>query len=506
MRPPRDTNVNTLSHAGRGLLDRRRFLSDTCSGLASMTLLQLLARQGLLAQSSARTADQVGPIRPKIDLADPLSGRPPHYAAKAKRVLLIFCTGGLSQIDTWDYKPELIRLHDSPWPGQEGLITTQGAQGNLVKSIYPFRPRGESGKQVTDLLPHLAELVDEMCFIHSMTTNTNAHGPGETQMSTGFVTDGFPSMGAWTTYALGTEADDLPAFVAIPDPRGAPQVGPINWTNGFLPAVFQGTPLNSTKPVLNLTRSKHVDGKADIAARDLLKKLNLQHLNRNPGDSELAARIASYELAAKMQLSVPQVMDITRETAATQKMYGAHSQDPFQAAYARNCILARRLLERGVRFVQLLNGTNVFGEGEGNWDGHKRIKKQYDVHGRIFDQPTAALLRDLKQRGLLDDTLVVWTTEFGRMPTFQQGANGRDHNPHGFTVWMAGAGVKRAYSYGATDQFSYKAVESVATVYDFHATILHLIGLDHERLSFYHGGIERRLTDVHGHVIDDVLA
>ena len=351
-------------------------------------------------------------------------------------------------------------------------------------------------------------MADDICFVHSVTGKTNTHGPGENFMSTGFTLDGFPSMGAWVTYGLGSENRDLPAYVAIPDPRGTPQSSVNNWGPGFLPAAFQGTDFNASKPIRNLARPDTVDEKTDRATRDFLKTLNDRYQDRFPGDTELAARVASYELAAKMQLSVPEVSDLSSEPDHILKLYGADdTANSLKAAFARNCILARRLVEKGVRFVQLFNGAyQTGGEGVSNWDGHKSLAAQYAKHGPVLDQPTAGLLRDLKQRGLLKDTLVVWCTEFGRMPTFQAGASGRDHNPSGFTTWLAGAGVKAPFTYGATDEFGYKAVENVATVYDFHATILHLLGLDHQRLSFYHNGIERRLTDVHGHVIKDVLA
>jgi hypothetical protein len=346
-----------------------------------------------------------------------------------------------------------------------------------------------------------------MCFIHSMTAKSNTHGPAENQMATGFTLDGFPSMGAWVTYALGSECDDLPAFVAIPDPRGVPQVGPRQWQSAFLPAVFQGTAFNADKPIPNLARPARLPEQADLAGREFLRRLNEAHLARHPGDGDLAARISAYELAARMQLSAARIADLTDESAATLTLYGADdTQNTLKARFARNCILARRLVEKGVRFVQLFNGAYAMGEGVGNWDGHKSLAKQYAVHGPILDQPVAGLLTDLKDRGLLADTLVAFVTEFGRMPTFQKGASGRDHNPAGFTVWLAGAGVKRAFSHGATDEFGYKAVDDVATIYDLHATILHLLGLDHTRLSFYNNGIERRLTDVHGHVIEKVLA
>jgi hypothetical protein len=326
-------------------------------------------------------------------------------------------------------------------------------------------------------------------------------------MSTGFTLDGFPAIGSWVTYALGSENQDLPAFVAIPDPRGVPQAAVNNWGPGFLPAVFQGTAFNSTRPLLNLAPPKGVATQADDASRSLLDRLNHEHLARFPGDTELAARIASYELAARMQLAVPAITDLATEPAHVLKAYGADDgQNRLKASFARNCILARRLIEKGVRFVQLFNGAYAMGEGVGNWDGHRKLKDQYGIHGPILDQPAAALIGDLKQRGLLAETLVVFVTEFGRMPMFQKGASGRDHNPHGFTCFLAGAGVKAPFTYGATDAFGYKAVENVVTMHDLHATILHLLGLDHERLTFYHNGIERRLTDVHGQVVRSVLA
>lgn len=484
------------------LLNRRNFLAHTATGLGGIALAQLLGRD-------ARAA--TGPIRPQVNPANPNAPRAPHFSPQAKRVLMIFCSGAVSQVDTFDYKPELIKRHGQPMPGAEGLVTFQGAQGNLNQSPWEFRPRGQCGKMVSDLVPHLGALADEMCFIHSLTGKTNTHGPGENFMATGFTLDGFPSMGAWTTYALGSENDTLPAYVAIPDPRGAPQSAGNFWGPGFLPAAFQGTDFNATQPLRNLSRPSAFSPATDRATRDFIGALNRHHLERFPGDSELAARISSYELAARMQLSVPEVADISSEPAHVLKLYGAdQAGNPvkdLKAAYARNCILARRLVEKGVRFVQLFNGAyQTGGEGVSNWDGHKSLQPQYLKHGEVMDQPTAALLADLKQRGLLEDTLVVWCTEFGRMPTFQKGASGRDHNPNGFTAWLAGAGVKRGFSYGATDEFGYKAVENIATVYDFHATILDLLGLNHERLSFYHNGIERRLTDVHGQVIREILA
>jgi hypothetical protein len=483
-----------LSRAGLRLLDRRAFLRDASSGLSAIALTSLLA------------AEKKTPLRPEIRPETPLAPRPAHFAPRAKQVQMIFCSGAVSHLDTFDYKPELVKRDGQPMPGAGKLVTFQGENGNLAAPQWKFRPRGQSGKMVSDLMPNLAELADEMCFIHSMTAQSNTHGPAENQMSTGFTLDGFPSVGAWVSYALGSACADLPAFVAIPDPRGVPQIGPSNWGSAFLPAVFQGTSFNADKPIPNLNRPPEFSAKADAATRDFLKLLNEKHLEKNPGDTELAARIASYELAARMQLQAAAVAELSSESKRTRDEYGADDKNKFKAGFARNCLLARRLLERGVRFVEVFNGAYAMGEGVGNWDGHRKLKEQYEIHAPILDQPCAALLKDLKRRGMLDQTLVVWVTEFGRMPTFQKGATGRDHNPKGFTAWLAGAGIKRAFSYGATDEFGYQAVQDVATIYDLHATILHLLGLDHERLSYYHNGVERRLTDVHGRVISEVLS
>jgi hypothetical protein len=298
----------------------------------------------------------------------------------------------------------------------------------------------------------------------------------------------------------------LPAFVAIPDPRGVPQSASNHWGSGFLPAAFQGTAWNADKPIAHLARPADISERADTATRDFLRRLNGLHLERRPGDSDLAARIASYEMAARMQLAAVEVSDLARESTETHALYGVDDPNTLKARFARNCLLARRLLERGVRFVQLFNGAYAMGEGVGNWDGHKTIKSQYEIHAPILDQPVAALLTDLRRRGLMDDTLVAFVSEFGRMPTFQKGASGRDHNHRGFTVWLAGAGVKAPFSYGATDEFGLSARENVVTIHDLHATMLHLVGLDHERLTFYHNGASRRLTDVHGQVIHEILA
>lgn len=473
------------------LLDRRSFLADSGTALAGVALTNLLAGDRLLASS------------PEINPGRPFAPRQAHFAPKAKNVIVIFCAGAVSQLETWDYKPELIKHDGQPLAGGPA-VTFQGPAGNLARPQYEFRPRGETGKMVSDMIPHLAELTDDIAFVHSLTSKSNTHGPAENFLSTGFVLDGFPSLGSWVTYALGSEDQNLPAYVSIPDPRGVPQNGSNNWGPGFLPAAFQGTPLSAKEPIRHLV-PQGVGPTADAAARELLGRMNQRHLEDHPGDSKLAARIASYELAARMQLSVPEITDLSREPAHVWKLYGADDEsNPTKAAFARNCLLARRLVESGVRFVQVFNGAYASG-GELNWDGHNKLKEQYDRHAAILDQPVAGLIRDLKARGMLADTLVVWCTEFGRMPMFQKGAQGRDHNPDGFTCWLTGAGVKPGVSHGVTDDLGQKAVADIHPLYDFNATILHLLGLDHERLTFEHNGIQRRLTNVEGHVIREVL-
>lgn len=487
-----DQSRSQLSGQGRQLLDRRRFLSDSATALGSIALLDLLAGDQLLADS------------PEINPARPFAPRKPHFPAKAKRVVVIFCAGAVSQLETWDYKPELIRQDGQPLKGGPA-VTFQGPAGDLARPQYKFRQRGETGKWVSDMIPHLAELTDDIAFVHSLTSKSNTHGPAENFLSTGTPLDGFPSLGSWVTYAMGTENQNLPAYVAIPDPRGVPQNGSNNWGPGFLPAAFQGTTLSSKKPIRHLS-APAMSSESDQAARSLLQRMNERHQEQHPGDSKLSARIASYELAARMQLSVPEITDLSSEPAHILKSYGADDEsNPTRAAFARNCILARRMIESGVRFVQLFNGAYASG-GRLNWDGHNKLKEQYDEHAAILDQPTAAMIKDMKARGLLEDTLVVWCTEFGRMPFFQKGSKGRDHNPDGFTCWMTGAGVKPGVSHGMTDELGQKAVEHVHPLYDFNATILHLLGFDHERLTFRHNGIDRRLTNVEGHVIQEILS
>lgn len=494
-----------LSIHGHQLLDRRRFLGTAGLSAAGLALASLLDADRLLADD-ARTVSGKSPLRPAIDPSSPYASRKPHFDMPAKQVLVIYCPGAVSHVDTFDYKPVLTELHGQKPPGIPE-VTFEGPTGNIAKPFWEFKPRGETGKMVSDLLPNLARQVDDFCFFHALTTDTSAHPQGENFMNTGFTMEGFPSLGAWVTYALGTENQELPAFVAINDPRGLARSGKNNFGSGFLPAAFQGTDFNAQHPPSNLPRPSALSETADRGTVELLKRLNAKHLEKYPRDADLAGRIASYELAGRMQTSVPEVMDLSRETEATLKAYGVEGGSELRGQYARNCILARRLIEKGVRVVQLFNGSDPSGgNGITNWDSHANIAETHAMQAEIMDQPTAALIADLKQRGLLQHTLVVWATEFGRMPFLQANGTGRDHNPDAFTCFLTGAGVKRGFSFGESDEFGFKAAVDKTTVYDFNATLLHLMGLDHERLTFYHNGLERRLTNVHGQVVRQVLA
>ena len=498
-------NAEQLSIHGRRLLDRRNFLHTAGLSTAGLALASLLDAEGLLAKDEPRTVGGKKPIRPKVDPSNPYATRKAHFEMPAKQVLVIYCPGAVSHVDTFDYKPALTKLHGKKPPGLPA-VTFEGPTGNIAKPFWDFKPRGETGKMVSELLPNLAGHIDDFCFCHALSTDTSAHPQGENFMNTGFTMEGFPSFGSWVTYALGTESQELPAFVAINDPRGLARSGKNNFGNGFLPAAFQGTDFNAKNPPNNLHRPDALSPSADRGTVELLKQLNARHLERYPGDADLAGRIASYELAGKMQSSVPEVMDLTCETESTLKAYGVEGGSELRGQYARNCILARRLLEKGVRVVQLFNGSDPSGgNGITNWDSHSNIADTHAMQAEIMDQPTAAMFADLKQRGMLQHTLVVWATEFGRMPFLQANGTGRDHNPGAFTCFLAGAGVKKGFSYGESDEFGFKAAVDKTTVYDFNATLLHLMGLDHERLTFYHNGLERRLTNVHGHVLKEVL-
>jgi hypothetical protein len=473
------------------LVDRRGFLFTVGGGFAGMALSALLA-EGSRAAGGERA-------RPK--------GEFPNYTPRAKQVIQIFVSGGMSQVDTFDYKPELFRLAGKAFePGGKVELFESTAE-EVRPSYWPFRRHGRCGRWVSALFPHLAKCVDDMCFIHSMVSKSNVHGPALFMMNSGFVLPGFPSMGSWVTYGLGTENRNLPAFVVLPDPRGFPMNGPINWGTGFLPATHQGTPLAtrpSAPPIHNLF--PQVDDRtapdAEREAMDFLRALNAEHARQRPGDSELEARINSYELAARLQLSAPEAVDVSGESGATHRLYGL--DDPVTAPTGRQCLLARRLVERGVRFVQVWSGALNAGFPRQNWDGHENMVANHGREAARFDRPVAALLKDLKSRGLLDETLVICTSEFGRMCCSQWG-RGRDHNPFAFTSWMAGGGVKGGTAYGESDDFAYKVVENPVYCYDLHATALHLLGIDHTKLTVRHNSIDRRLTDVHGHVIKEVL-
>lgn len=471
---------------------RRDFLGSVYTALAGIGLADLLARDAGATDAAAQNAATAGRT---------------HHPPKARRVLQIFCPGAASHLDLWDYKPALAKHHGQPLPGEGNFTSFQGPNGNLMQSPWPFAPAGQTGKMLSTLLPHMSPHADRMAFIHSMTSRTNTHGPGCIFMNTGHAAEGFPAAGAWLSYALGSDNDNLPTYVAIPDLRGEPPNGKANWSSGFLPARHQGIVMAAQQPIRNLQPPAGIDPRQHAAARDLLEVLNRRHALTDPDNSQLQARMAAYQLAARMQLSAPEAMALDRETPATHRLYGTDHENRYVAAYARNCLLARRLLERGVRYVNLYCASRASGvDGLLNWDAHKTLKADYERHAPIFDQPTAALLTDLAQRGLLEDTLVLWTTEFGRMPTHQANTAGRDHNPDGFTCWMLGAGVRPGTSYGATDEFGRRAIENVTTVWDFYATVLHILGLDHTRLTWRHNGLDRRLTDVHGTVIRDVLA
>lgn len=471
-------------------LCRRGFLGNIYTALAGIGLTHLL-----------------GHDLPATEQAWQPGGGITHFTARAKRVLQVFCPGAASHIDLWEHKPALEKWHGKPLPGEEGFLSFQGKNGNLMKSPWPFSPAGESGKMFSTMLPNLARHADDIAFVHSMASKTNTHGPGCVFMNTGHVQEGFPCAGAWISHALGSANDNLPTYVAIPDIRGEPPNGKANWSNGFLPAQHQAMVISAQQPIRNLRRPPEVSLEEERATRAFLELVNTRHAAASAGSFELRARMAAYELAARMQLSAPEAMDLSSEPASIHRMYATDDTNRLKASYARNCLLARRLLERGVRYVNLYCASRASGvDGLLNWDAHKTLKSDYQRHCPVLDQPTAALLSDLKQRGMLEDTLVLWTTEFGRMPTHQAGTAGRDHNPDGFTCWMMGAGVKGGVSHGATDELGRRVEKDPVTVWDFYATVLHLLGFDHRKLTWYHNGLNRRLTDVHGYVIDSILA
>jgi hypothetical protein len=407
--------------------------------------------------------------------------------------------GGVSQVDTWDPKPELTRHSGQPMPEPDPLLKARNP-GTLLGSPRKFARHGQSGIEVSDLYPQLAKRIDDLCVIRGTWTNSFAHGSGLLQMNTGFLRQGYPCLGSWVTYGLGSVNRDLPGFVVLLDHRGGPIGGAPNWGHGFMPAAYQGTQLRvSGDPILHLSPPAGTSAAQRRNQLDLLGELNRRHRAAAPDNSELAARLASYELAFRMQASAPEAVDLTKESPATHRLYGL--DDPLTARFGRRCLMARRLVERGVRFVQVYSGG---GHNDENWDAHGDVNKNHSLHCGETDRPIAALLADLKLRGLLDSTLVVWTSEFGRTPTGQNG-KGRDHSPRGFTTWLAGGGVKGGQVVGRTDDFGYAAVGDRVHVRDLHATVLHLVGLDHERLTYRHQGRDFRLTDVGGRVVEQVV-
>jgi hypothetical protein len=428
-----------------------------------------------------------------------------HHPAKAMRVIQLFMNGGASQMDTFDYKPELFKRHGQKFdPGGGAKVdAVTSVPGNVMKPPFAFKQHGQCGRWVSSVFPYVARHVDDIAFLMSVRSKTNVHGPASYLMNTGFILPGFPCMGAWLSYGLGRLTDDLPTFVVLPDPRGLPYNAQGNFSSGFLPVLHQGTIIRpiGPAPIADLKppdSAKYITPASEADGRSLLREMNREHAERHPGDSRLEARISAYELAARMQLAAPEALDLSRETAAVRGLYGL--ENPTTAAFGRQCLTARRLCERGVRFVQVWSGA---GGASKNWDNHTDIKTELPAIASTVDRPIAALLADLKQRGMLDDTLVLWNTEFGRHP-FSQGADGRDHNGQTSVQWLAGAGVRGGVAHGESDEWSWKGINSVE-VHDLHATVLHLMGIDHERLTFRHNGTNRRLTDVHGHVIRDIL-
>ena len=463
---------------------RREFLWEAGAGFTGLALTHLLERDGFFGRSAhAAEARPAGP----------------HFAPRARSVIFLFMYGGPSQVDTFDYKPELQKRN-----GQKVKIETRRhafSEGTLLGSKRTFAPAGKSGLLISDLYPHLSTCSDDLAVIRSMYADSFAHGSAMLQMNSGSLFQGRPCLGSWLSYGLGAENQDLPAFVVLIDPRGGPISGAQNWSAGYMPAAYQGTQLRAMgEPILDL---EPPEGTTPARQRDRIETLgrwNAEHLAGRSGYSELSARIASYELACRLQSSAPEAVDIEREPAETRELYGLG--DSRTADFGRKCLLARRLVERGVRFIQIYSGGGHLDE---NWDAHNDVEANHKLHAGETDRPIAGLLTDLKRRGLLDTTLVVWGGEFGRQPVSQNGV-GRDHNPKGFSMWLAGGGVRGGLALGETDDLGHEAVTDRFHVHDLHATILHLMGIDHERLTYFYGGRSQRLTDVHGEVMEALLA
>ena len=481
-------NFNSLFAEPNG--SRRQFLQGIGNGFGTLALAGLLEQVGVSRVSAA----------PSPTVTNPLAAHAGHFPGKAKSVIWLFMNGGPSHVDTWDYKPQLEKRNGQELPGFDkntGFFTAQ--VGPLMKSPFKFAQHGQSGSWVSEIFPEMAKHVDKMAFLHSCWTDSNNHSPALFKVNTGMARMGFPCLGSWVTYGLGSESQNLPAFVVMYDTlgRGLPKGHASNWGAGFLPGIFQGTALKAQgAPLDDLERSPEMTDIQQRAQLDLLARLN-----KRQDEPELAARVQTFELAYRMQMAAPEAIDLEKESAATHKAYGL--DNPRCTHFAKQCLIARRLVERGVRFVQIYSGGM---ENELSWDGHTNIVKNHRGFAAETDQPVAALLADLASRGLLDSTLVVWGGEFGRLPIVQKGGTGRDHNPHAFTVWMAGGGVKAGTHYGATDEIGFKAAENRVSINDLHATILHLLGLNHERLTYRFNGRDFRLTDVAGEVVKGILS
>ena len=479
--------MSTDPQRNNPLPTRREMLACAGGGFGSLALAGLLSDQSLLANPGA------GPL-------SPLAARPAHFAPKARSVIFLFMYGGPSHLDLFDHKPALKKFAGKN-VGEK--VNTKGARsgGGLYPSPYKFERHGESGHWVSDRYPHLSRVIDHTAMLRGVYGHSISHAPALFEVNTGMIRTGFPSLGSWVTYGLGSHNQDLPGFVVMYDYRGGPIGGAPNWGSGFLPGAFQGTPVRSRGiPILNLKRPETLDQAKQRQLLDYAAKLNREHQARHPAEAALEARIESFELAYRMQSAAPEALDLTGESVATRKLYGIERGKPGEY-FGSQCLMARRLVERGVRFVQLYSGG---GHGDNNWDAHGSITGNHNKHCAATDQPMAGLIEDLAQRGLLDETLVVWGGEFGRTPQ-KQGRGGRDHHPFGFTMWMAGGGIKGGTSYGETDEVGYHAAIDRTSIHDVHATILHLMGMDHERLTYHFSGRDFRLTDIAGKVIDKVI-
>lgn len=485
-------------------LSRRRLLRLSSNSLAGAAFAWLCQRDSIASGLSTveNESSPTGHHSPKGHL------REFHHVPKAKRVIHLCLCGGYSHLDSFDYKPSLKSFHGKSLETSDRPVTFFDQIGLIRKNDWEFKQRGESGLWISELFPNIATVADDLTIINSMVAESANHTPATFEENTGFRQNGFPVMGSWISYGLGTETEELPSYVVLPDQRGMPAGGTINWSNGFLPAQHQGVAFQNSGPAVpDLNPTSEVDPHAQRESLKLLQQLNQDFGATNGFDDSMIARMKAYELAGRMQTAIPDVVEIDQESQTTLDMYGV-GKEPTND-FGRRCLLARRLLEKGVRFVQLFSG-GAFGSPRINWDGHEDVVENHTREAQRIDQPVAGLIRDLKQRGMLEDTLVLFTTEFGRTPFTQSASTevgtGRDHNMLGFSVWMAGAGLRPGMTFGSTDEIGWKAVENPLHWYDFHATVLHLLGVDHTKLTYYHNGIERRLTNVHGDVIRGILS